>query len=171
MADIINNTVPVPINVVRDIMRWAYCPPQGGFYDGPSIEDTCEELGHSVKEWIGVETSDDWLTEQQMWEMTNSALVASVGDGGISKKYIVTTVQTIKRIYYVDVEDPTYAHDAIMCNEIEEFAQAHLSEDIVSTQLVDKWPTINNMSINAATNVFDPVHNKWSQEVRWDLKG
>ena len=111
MADSVDNKVPVPINVVRDVIRWAYCPPHGGYCDGPSIEDTCEELGDSVTDWLGVEPSEEWLTEQEMWEMTNPALTTSVGEGGISKKYVITTVQIIRRVYYVETENPAPAHN------------------------------------------------------------
>ena len=85
-------------------------------------------------------------------------------------KYVITTVQTIVRKYYVKVDDPSWAHDGIVMNELEEFTQHHLSEDIVDTQKVKRWPTPDQYdSVNAAVMEFDYNDDQWKATTRWDL--
>ena len=57
--------VSVPERVAKATKFWTYCPMQGGYKDGPAIEDTCEELAGAVEEWTGVDRSDEWLTVEQ----------------------------------------------------------------------------------------------------------
>lgn len=84
-------------------------------------------------------------------------------------KYIIETIQTIKRTYYVEVVDPTWAHDGIVMGELEEFAQGFFTEDIISTQAVEDWPKLPRALVNGAVMVFDKERDMWTQEVRWDL--
>lgn len=45
---------------------WAYCPIQGGYQDGPSIEDTCEALAEAVaRYWHYPATPEIWWTEAE----------------------------------------------------------------------------------------------------------
>lgn len=84
-------------------------------------------------------------------------------------KYVIETVQVIKRSYYVEIDDPTWAHDSIVMGELSEFAQGHYTEDISSTRQVEEWPTVPKMLVNGAVMVFDKERDVWTEEVRWDL--
>lgn len=85
-------------------------------------------------------------------------------------KYVITTAQIVTRKYYVEVEDPTWAHDGIVMNELSEFSQNFLSEDIVDTLEVSEWPKATQYeSVNAAQMSFDYETEEWQQNVRWDL--
>lgn len=84
-------------------------------------------------------------------------------------KYIVETIQTVKRTYYVEVNDPTWAHDGIVMNELEEFAQEFYSEDIIGTREVEDFPVMDIVNVNAATMHFNYEEDTWEQQVRWDL--
>jgi hypothetical protein len=85
------------------------------------------------------------------------------------KKFVITTVQMVKRSYYVEVEDPTWAHDGIVMGELSEFTQEHMSEDIVVTQEVTEFSSQPRDIVNGAVMKFDYEANRWGQEVRWDL--
>ena len=85
-------------------------------------------------------------------------------------KHIVTTVQTIVRKYYAEVDDPTWAHDSIVMNELSEFSQYHSIEDIIDTQTVVEWPKADSeYTVNGSTSVFDYAKDDWVEAVRWDL--
>jgi len=86
------------------------------------------------------------------------------------KKFVIETVQVIKRKYYVSVEDPTWAHDGITCNELDHFSDMFLSEDIISTTEVEEFPMAGpDESVNAATMKFDEDNREWLTVTRWDL--
>ena len=51
--------------IERAAIAWTYCPPQGGYQDGPSIEDCCEALVEAVVAKTHIQPPDDWLTEEQ----------------------------------------------------------------------------------------------------------
>lgn len=84
-------------------------------------------------------------------------------------KYVIQTAQIIKRLYYVEVNNPTWAHDSIVMSELEEFASDHLSEDIFSTTEVDEWPTQPRGIVNGSTAVYNYTTKSWDHETRWDL--
>lgn len=84
-------------------------------------------------------------------------------------KYVIETVQVMKTTYYVEVNDPSWAHDGIVMNELEPFAQEFYCEDIIGTRAVDQWPTMPRDVVNAATNSFNYETEVWDQQVRWDL--
>lgn len=88
----------------------------------------------------------------------------------LTNRFVVTTAQIVTRKYYVEVEDPTWAHDGIVMNELSEFSQNFLSEDIVDTLEVSEWPKATQYeSVNAAQMSFDYETEEWQQNVRWDL--
>lgn len=90
-------------------------------------------------------------------------------------KYVIETVQVIRRTYLVKVEDPTWAHDAMLDGELEDFCSQCLSEDVVSTRKVDKFSdcadggNYHDVGYNSAVCVYDPGTNKFEVEARWDL--
>lgn len=90
-------------------------------------------------------------------------------------KYVIETVQVIRRTYLVKVDDPTWAHDAMLEGELEDFSSQFFSEDVVSTRKVDKFSdcadggNYHEMNYNSAVCVYDPVTNKFEVEARWDL--
>ena len=86
------------------------------------------------------------------------------------KKFVIQTVQMIKRTYYVEVDDPTWAHDAITMEELVQFSDKYLSEDIISTTEVESFPMANHdESVNAAVVSFDEDSGEFIYEARWDL--
>lgn len=88
----------------------------------------------------------------------------------MTKKFVIVTVQPIIRKYYVEVDDPTWAHDSIVMNEMQEYSQFHASEDIVSTQLVEEWPQPERQeSVNAAVMQFNNETDQWDTLAIWDL--
>lgn len=85
-----------------------------------------------------------------------------------SKKVVVKTVQTIVRTYFVEVPDPEWACDGICMGDLEEYSQKYMSEDIVSTEVVEKWPNIDQSeSINAAVMSYDTKTDEWVTDVMW----
>jgi len=85
-------------------------------------------------------------------------------------KYVIETVQVIRRKYYAKVEDPSWAHDAIVFGELEEFSNTSFSEDIISTTKVDKWPKAKpEDNMNSAVMTYDSQTGKWTDKARWDL--
>jgi len=94
----------------------------------------------------------------------------------MARKFVIETAQVIKRTYYVEIEDPMWAMDSIVCQEVEEYAQTYLTEDILSHQEVDQWPVVdqNNMigydsSINGAVCVYDANAQTWNITADWSL--
>jgi hypothetical protein len=86
-------------------------------------------------------------------------------------KYVIETVQIIKRKYYVKVEDPTWAEDSIIMGELEHFSSSYLCEDIISTTKVKKFPkATRNDDMNSAVMVFNSGRNEWDTVARWDLE-
>jgi hypothetical protein len=84
-------------------------------------------------------------------------------------KYVIETVQVVKRSYYVEVDDVSYAHNSIAMGELDQFESNFLTEDITSTTAVDEWPTATSKFFNAATHVFDEDTGEWDPVARWDL--
>ena len=85
-------------------------------------------------------------------------------------KYVIETVQVIRRKYYVKVKDPTWAHDAIVFNELEPFSSSHYSEDVIGTTKVDKFPSaLPDDDVNGAVMKFNSDEDEWQCDVRWDL--
>ena len=85
-----------------------------------------------------------------------------------NKRVVVKTVQTIVRTYFVEVPDPNWAADAITINELEEYSQKYLSEDIVSMEMVEEWPELRSDEIvNAAVEIFDEDSQVWERTVLW----
>lgn len=86
------------------------------------------------------------------------------------KKYVVETVQVIRQRYYVEVDDPTYIHDSIVCNEIDPFSYRHFDESIASTVEVKDFPKADLLEgVNAAAYKWDEEKREMVQHVRWDL--
>ena len=86
----------------------------------------------------------------------------------LNKKVVVKTVQTIVRTYFVEVPNPEWACDAIVMNELEEYSYRHLSEDILSTEVVQDWPAPDlEESVNAAVMKYDDQTNDWITGVMW----
>lgn len=89
----------------------------------------------------------------------------------MAKKFIITTTQVVVRKYYVEVDDYTWAHDGIVMNELEEFAQFSASEDVVDTNEVGEFPNAARPeNVNGAVMVFNYDKEDWDTTVRWDLK-
>ena len=85
-------------------------------------------------------------------------------------KYVVETVQIIRRKYYVKVGDPTWAHDGIVFNELEPFSSTYCNEDVINTTEVDKFPHAREGDdVNAAVMKFDYETREWETKARWDL--
>lgn len=90
-------------------------------------------------------------------------------------KYVIETVQVIRRTYLVKVDDPTWAHDAMLEGELEDFSSQFLSEDVVSTRKVEKFSdcadggNYHEMNYNSAVCVYDPDSNKFEVKARWDI--
>lgn len=85
-------------------------------------------------------------------------------------KYVVETVQLVRRKYYVKVDEPAWAGDGIVCGELEPFSTTHLSEDIFSTTEVKKFPKAELFDdVNAAVMKFNYDTGEWECKARWDL--
>lgn len=85
-------------------------------------------------------------------------------------KYVITTTQTVVRKYYVEVDDPEWAHDGIVMGDMQEFSQLFASEDIIDTVPVDQFPAVDKYyNINGAVMVFNYENDDWDTDVRWDL--
>ena len=86
----------------------------------------------------------------------------------LNKKVVVKTVQTIVRTYFVEVPNPEWSCDAIAMNELEEYSYRHLSEDILSTEVVQDWPKLgDDESVNAAVMRYDDVSDSWVFKTMW----
>lgn len=85
-------------------------------------------------------------------------------------KYVIETIQIVKRKYYVEVDNPEWAHDGIVMCELDEFSQQLMTEEIWGTTLVDEFPRAEKFdSVNAATMKFNYNLDEWQSETRWDL--
>lgn len=77
-------------------------------------------------------------------------------------KFIVTTVQNVVRKYYVEVDDPEWGGEAIINQEIDEFSQIPLSEDILSYTEVEEFPAASDFEmVNGATYKYNPETELW----------
>ena len=86
------------------------------------------------------------------------------------KKFVIETVQVIKRRYYAEVEEAAWAHDGITMEELDEFSQEFYTEDIINTTEVDDFPKAKESeNVNGAAMIFDEDSGEWKQDVRWDL--
>ena len=61
------------------------------------------------------------------------------------KKYVVETIQTVTRRYYVEAEHRDFAKEGVECGEFknQEFARRSFSEDILSIVEVEEFPPAN----------------------------
>lgn len=85
-------------------------------------------------------------------------------------KYVIETVQVIRRKYYVKVRDPGWAEDALVFSELEHFSCTHHSEDVIGVIGVNKFPRADqDDDVNAAVMTFNYENNTWSTDARWDL--
>lgn len=66
IMDIPKDMTLVPKEVADAAILWAYCPKEGSYYEGPSVEDTCESLSSSVETWLGVHAPDEWISVEDM---------------------------------------------------------------------------------------------------------
>ena len=95
----------------------------------------------------------------------------------MAKKFVIETVQVVKRTYYVEVDDPSWAMDSIVCSELEEYSQTFLTEDIVSSREVEQWPVAiagveqggYEASVNGAVCRFQPATNSWDISADWSF--
>jgi len=86
------------------------------------------------------------------------------------KKFVIETVQVIKRKYYVEVEEATWAHDGITMEELDEFSQEFYTEDIINTTEVDEFPKAKaSESVNGSSMSFNKDFGEWKSKTRWDL--
>ena len=87
------------------------------------------------------------------------------------KKHIVTTVQIIKRTYYVEVDDVEWAYDGIVMGELDQFSSSFLSEDVITSKEVAEFPVAEvREDVNAAVMTFNESKDGWDSSARWDLK-
>jgi hypothetical protein len=84
-------------------------------------------------------------------------------------KFVIRTIQTTVRVYYVEVNDVEWACDGIVMNELEEFSAECFSEDIIHVASVDEFPSQPLVNVNAATNTFNYTTEEWDKEVHWEL--
>jgi hypothetical protein len=85
-------------------------------------------------------------------------------------KFIVETAQVIRRKYYVEVRDPTWALDGVVMEELEEFSSNALMEDTLSVREVEEFPYAEETdNVNGATMVFNYDKHEWDLKVRHDL--
>jgi len=90
----------------------------------------------------------------------------------MTNKVVVTTTQVIVRKYFVEVDDPEWACDGIVCDELEEYSQNHLTEDILDVKIVDEWPSMpSDESLNAAVMRFNYDREEWETDVMWPILG
>jgi hypothetical protein len=88
----------------------------------------------------------------------------------MTKKYVIETVQVVRRKYYVKVKNPTWAHDGITMGELEHFSDQSLSEEIISTTKVGKFPKADIFDdVNSAVMEFNHDSGEWQSDARWDL--
>jgi hypothetical protein len=64
--------VAVPEGLLTAALRWVYCPPQGGYKNGASVEDCCEALTDEVVKLTGVRPGDEWISESEIPQLAAS---------------------------------------------------------------------------------------------------
>lgn len=85
-------------------------------------------------------------------------------------KYVIETVQVVRHKYYVEVNDPEWACDGIVMNELDPFSYTFFSEDVTNVTPVEDFPKADKYDeVNAATMHFNYETESWDQQVRWDL--
>ncbi len=60
------STKTISKELIDTVLFWTYCPEQGSYKEGQSVEDTYQNLVDEVEKWTGVEQSKEWLTEEEM---------------------------------------------------------------------------------------------------------
>ncbi len=53
------------------------------------------------------------------------------------KKYLVETVSVFRIRYVIECEDSVHATDSVVMNEVEEFSQEHIDENIFSVREIN----------------------------------
>lgn len=85
-------------------------------------------------------------------------------------KHVIETVQIIRRKYYVEVENPYWACDSIVMEELQPFSSRCMTEDILSTTQVDEFPVATaGDSVNAATYKYNYDTEEFESIVKWNL--
>lgn len=88
----------------------------------------------------------------------------------MANKWIVTTVQTVYTRYYVEVDDPEWAGDSIVCGELEQYSNRYLSEDVLEYLQVDEYPESSegpDDQINGAT--YKAITDENGDFVEWEM--
>ena len=89
-------------------------------------------------------------------------------------KFVIETVQIIKRKYYVkdsQLNDPAYILDDLVMGYLDHFSSEFLSEDIVSARKVKKFPVSEpRENVNAAVMIYDNDAGEYRTDARWDLE-
>lgn len=87
-------------------------------------------------------------------------------------KYVVHTVSQFYNRYYVQVKDPDWAGDSIVCNDLDPFASSHMGETVLHYEKVKDWPTVPAADVNGAGYKckYDEEggFERWEQLVLWE---
>lgn len=59
------------------------------------------------------------------------------------KKYLVETVSMFRIRYVIECEDSVHATDAVVMNEVDEFSQKHIDENIFSVREIGDEEIVN----------------------------
>lgn len=59
------------------------------------------------------------------------------------KKYLVETVSMFRIRYVIECEDSVHATDAVVMNEVDEFGQKHIDENIFSVREIGDEEIVN----------------------------
>lgn len=88
-------------------------------------------------------------------------------------KFVIETVQIIKRKYYVkdsDSDTPDFVMDDLVMGRLDQFSSQFLTEDIVSAKKVKKFPMADDTDdVNAAVMIYDKSKGEYNCVARWDL--
>lgn len=86
-------------------------------------------------------------------------------------------MQIVIHKYYVEVDNPEWACDSIVMEELDPFSSIFLSEEITRIDSCEEFPKANIKripggryeSVNAASYKFNKQTNTWDSTARWDL--
>jgi hypothetical protein len=85
-------------------------------------------------------------------------------------KYVIETVQVSRHKYYVEVDNPEWACDGVVCGDLDVFSSKWLTEDVMSITEVNEYPKADvGDSVNGAVCTFDVGTGRFKTEARWDL--
>lgn len=85
-------------------------------------------------------------------------------------KFVIETVRVIRTKYYAEVDNPEWACDGIVMEELDHFSDVFYCENITTITPVEEYPVAQkDEGVNGGVNIFNYEKHGWDKGVRFDL--